>query len=476
MPTDATVPKTSRRRQKWWRPHTPKSAWLWALSVVSTTALVLSNVDGIMKFARAYTPWGLRAQFPFTMQISSTPGQSPGEAFYRVEHTQDGTLIRRDEKAAKFDLPSLDFRIVNNSSEATFVRELVLKVAKSTPDKRPVLVWPRKVNLREFPNLTLENEGWGVALDTKLENVKGIYAPGKKEKQTAEAFELPLGNIRNESPEIPFSSLFKEHFRVENFAETDRAKFSGTLKYSYSGPAGEKITEAKRFAVTVVNTEWEPEPPAEGPLADFQSVQVLDVDRENYAMPIPTSVNLEPRKAYRFVITLSSRQSAVHEFDVLAKLSNGAQIALGHYRLEYYLPRTMAPEIARLNSNPAPIQFNSLDDSADTAPGGDDLDAPDEPGDVSDIAASATTNPSKPAEGPDDPDPPVKPEREELTAVSPEKISKAPKATYPYGVAVPGHPEIVESPFLSGHFVNVSGFDHNALVQDPYVHQLFLVP
>src|SRR5205085_6562758 len=132
-------------------------------------------------------------QFPFTMQISSTMGAGPQpRPYYREEHIQEGTLIRPVRNHA-FGLPTLDFRIVNNSADVTFVRELVLKVASSEPDNRPVLTW-EQLNVANRDSLfTITNEGWGAALDAKIEDVKGTLVTKTGAKQTSAPFEIPLG-------------------------------------------------------------------------------------------------------------------------------------------------------------------------------------------------------------------------------------------------------------------------------------------
>ncbi|PYI93319.1 MAG: hypothetical protein DME97_06180 [Verrucomicrobia bacterium] len=497
--SDAVETEAPGPDKKWWRLRNTKPALLLLLSVVSTTALLLSNLEGIMRFVRAHTPGGVLSQFPFTMQISSSMGAGLQPIpFYREEHIQEGTLVRPLWKA-DFGLPVLDFRVVNNSAEATFVRELILKVATSKPDNRPVLTWSKTLNLADGEKeLTLENDGWGVALDSKIENVVATFLPKGKEKKTTAPFQLPLGNIQTKSREVSMPSLIKEQFNVERISDSDRARLSGSLTYSYVDSSGSKKPVVTPFAVNLINAASGPPPPAEGPdNADYESIQVLDHDRQDYSVPCPVSVNLEPHKAYRFVVTLCSRQSTVHDFDVILALTNGAKIKLGHYRLEFYLPRSLASAIKQLNASPTSPRFTSLDGATEDIPGIRE----DEPlsDDTENAFVSAKDdNPPIPAAGPGTEESPEVTEKsmESETEESPKaelskttKDTKPPpsspnardelnalKATYPYGIKVPGHADMVESPFSSGKFVDVGGFPHDSVVVDPYTKKLFLVP
>jgi hypothetical protein len=485
MSTGEHVPETAPARKRWWPVQNARSAFLTGFTALSTIALVLSNIDGIMRFVRAHTPGGVLSQFPFTMQISSSFGAGlQPRPFYREKHIQEGTLIRPYRSNNEFGLPALDFRVVNNSPESTFVRELIFKVAHSKPDKRPILVWRKRLNFAKGDKeLILENEGWGEAIDSKIENVIGTFAAKGKDKTTTAPFVLPLGNIHTKSREISLTSLLNEHFKVEKLSDSDRAKLAGSLTYSYVDANGEKKPGATPFSVTLLNAETEPEAPAEGPeKTDYESVQILEIDRESYSVSCRADVNLKPHEAYRFVVSLCSRQSATHDFDVIMVLSNGAKINLGHYRLEFYLPRSMAPALAQFTASKASPLVASVDEAQDVPAMGDEEDGADDFDKEPVTVASVNEDPDSPAAGPVEKtkstgyDEPTIAAEEPMESPDISEKPKAVKATYPYGIPVPGHPEIVESPFLSGKYVDVTGFDHNALVQDPYVRQFFLVP
>jgi hypothetical protein len=467
--------------RKRWKLLSAKSAFPWLVSATSTAVLLISNTEKITMFARAHLPGGLVRQFPFTMQISSTLGAgSQPSPYYREEHIQEGTLIR-PVRNHEFGLPTLDFHIVNNSSDVTFVRDLVLKVANSQPDNRPVLTW-EQLNLADGDKpFTITNEGWGAALDAKIVDVKGTLVTKTGAKKTSPTFEIPLGKI-GMTAETSLERLVQKPFELEKLSEVKSGRLAGTLTYSYIDPTGSQTSVATAFSTRIRNAVEEPPPPGEGPGKDeHQFLQVLDTNRQNYSVSCSVGQNLELKKAYRFAVTLCSKQSAIHDFDVIVTLSNGATIKLGHYRLEFYLPRTDAPLLAEVLAKPNSLRFTSVGGPDEALPGVDDEESS-EPTGSTKVAAEYPDEPVSPSTGPGGEDPATAEKRETAPDIETSQAAVLPvdskplKATYPYGIPVPGHPDVVGSPFLSGKYIDVTGFDHKTLVEDPYVHQLFLVP
>ena len=50
------------------------------------------------------------------------------------------------------------------------------------------------------------------------------------------------------------------------------------------------------------------------------------------------------------------------------------------------------------------------------------------------------------------------------------------KVFVPYGIPVPGKPDLVETPFSPGKYVDVSPFAPGTEVRDPYTGEIFRVP
>jgi tetratricopeptide (TPR) repeat protein len=50
------------------------------------------------------------------------------------------------------------------------------------------------------------------------------------------------------------------------------------------------------------------------------------------------------------------------------------------------------------------------------------------------------------------------------------------KGDYPYGIPVPDKPDLVESPYVPGKYIDVAGFPSGTEVKDPYTDKTFLVP
>jgi hypothetical protein len=59
---------------------------------------------------------------------------------------------------------------------------------------------------------------------------------------------------------------------------------------------------------------------------------------------------------------------------------------------------------------------------------------------------------------------------------APAAPTKVAKGDYPYGIPVPNKPNLVESPFSPGKYVDVEGFAPGTEVKDPYTQKIFLVP
>lgn len=84
-----------------------------------------------------------------------------------------------------------------------------------------------------------------------------------------------------------------------------------------------------------------------------------------------------------------------------------------------------------------------------------------------------------PQQQPFDPNGPVQPEvgsRQEAGPAPTAAPTKVAKGDFPYGIPVPGKPNLVESPFSPGKYVDVEGFSPGTEVKDPYTGKIFLVP
>jgi hypothetical protein len=66
-----------------------------------------------------------------------------------------------------------------------------------------------------------------------------------------------------------------------------------------------------------------------------------------------------------------------------------------------------------------------------------------------------------------------RPETGPAPTAAPTKVAKG---DFPYGIPVPGKPNLVESPFSPGKYVDVEGFSPGTEVKDPYTGKIFLVP
>ncbi len=52
----------------------------------------------------------------------------------------------------------------------------------------------------------------------------------------------------------------------------------------------------------------------------------------------------------------------------------------------------------------------------------------------------------------------------------------AQKDAVPFGIPIPGRPNLVESPFTPGRCIDIAGFAPGAEVKDPYTDRIFRIP
>jgi hypothetical protein len=95
----------------------------------------------------------------------------------------------------RWDFPTLDFKVLNNSQKTLFLTEVVFDIDESRPDPRPLFAIKRDVQQRYAGDLLLVNEGWCDLVDLiiSFNLLPGeLPAPVVPEPPYRNRIELPL--------------------------------------------------------------------------------------------------------------------------------------------------------------------------------------------------------------------------------------------------------------------------------------------
>lgn len=286
-------------------------------------------------------------RFPAEAKEKVIVDVSENSRFYKTSKTGSATTLQPMEMEFGFGLPSLDFKLVNNTDETIFVAKLLLSDLESTPDNRPELKWEKMIEFinEEFP-LKITNDGWGPALDVVVsgevraqEERTAIPVPGISKKP----FKFKLGNI-TESASIPLPELFRDMFGRSRPPMGTSYDLSGSLVYSYLGVEGKRESKEELFYVEVTGSlharAYQPSTHRYG--------AELAVNKKNYEISCDVSQELQPKAADRFTVVLHAGQSSLHQFRLSLVYNHNQQIDLGIYRLVFYLPRSQVAQTLRL--------------------------------------------------------------------------------------------------------------------------------
>jgi hypothetical protein len=66
---------------------------------------------------------------------------------------------------------------------------------------------------------------------------------------------------------------------------------------------------------------------------------MLQLDRQNYRLPLPYRPRLGPGQNQRFQLTLKAPKASSHQFRVVLESSDGRRVTTAPLDLQYFIPR-----------------------------------------------------------------------------------------------------------------------------------------
>ncbi|MFJ4867212.1 hypothetical protein [Streptomyces sp. NPDC088757] len=278
--------------------------------------------------------------------------------------------------------PVLDVKVVNNTAEAVLLHEAVLRVRSSEPDLRAV-----PILFSRGTDIVLENDGWGQLEDCAL-TFSLFAAPGTTARRVGGPFVLrsadlvesggrdgrrrthwPVaGALRScgADPATVRRLVGPERHSVWNrallldaalgpFAERGEAFVVGRLEYTHPGPDGAPVRAANPVRCRLdLTDDGSPRIGGYLPPAHRYST-VLPSARSDYRVAVPLSQFVQSGEADRFLVTIASDRSALHDFSLTIRYNEQQEVvAAERVRMELFLPRSREVEApSRHLSGPA---------------------------------------------------------------------------------------------------------------------------
>ena len=289
--------------------------------------------------------------------------------------------------------PTLVFEIQNKSTARVEITDFYIDVKQSVSDMQPALqleagyapgdcsggtVTPDEKDKGAFiPKMTLRNYGWGQVEQATYQfgfAGGGASATGLSKSipkfDTSATFDL-TDQLAKAGANITLLKRYaRSGFRCNSkdsatclgelkatgafgaLADKIRIKGNaiqlipdGRLDYSYKDVAGQMKTASApmRGELTIGGLIVQAECGAGGPpeLARPKPVE-LKLDQSNYRLPIPLRRAIDPGRNHQFTLALVAARSSNHDFQVVAKLSDGREIRSRPVNLLYFKPREPA--------------------------------------------------------------------------------------------------------------------------------------
>jgi CHAT domain-containing protein len=277
--------------------------------------------------------------------------------------------------AFHWDLPVLDFKILNNGTETLFLTEVVFDIDESKPDLTPFFAIQRDVQQRQAFHLLLANEGPDLCNLTIAFNLlpgeladppftppyrHSIELPELKDAAQVEIVDpfhdqgvdfeglelLYQGEWRSrEAFEIPTADGGKEEISAAE-VETRFRKCLGPFSAGVSTLAGEISfpdpsqsgdRHSVRFFAHVYlenkNRVGLPKPPS------YAYGTAFEVNRSSYQRRVQISHELKPGETERFTVKIAVAQSSVHKFRSTLKDITGEALDSTQVEMRCFVPR-----------------------------------------------------------------------------------------------------------------------------------------
>lgn len=280
-----------------------------------------------------------------------------------------------------FQVPNLDFKILNSSDKTIFFTKAIISVAKSQPDSFPIIVVHTGYSL----GFAIENIGWGKVYNCKIKfNLVNPYETSNF--NNGYMFEMNLGDFSSYPEETDLSKYFETlgvntkvvlNNYVSKTYSTDGkfytiiddegkektineqeynerwmkalgpfqnsvAKMYGEISYEGINTSGKKMKEKIQFE-DVINFEEKgcgmPAPPSS--IYDL----MLEGRKSNYTKEISISQAIKPNEFDRFNIQIAAPISSRHQFDITLFYNNNQKFTIPNISLNYFMSKADSSSI-----------------------------------------------------------------------------------------------------------------------------------
>lgn len=252
-----------------------------------------------------------------------------------------------------FVWPTLDVKIINNSSQTVFFHEARFNVRDSRTDLRPVPIihW-----LAGGPYLTLKNLGWGPMEDCSLRF--HLEQPEDPSPLTADRFLRLDGDGQPIDSEPLREALAEAGVDLQALGIDGRnrwichrppppellgpfksgwAAVIGDLEYTQTEPDGSRTRQRHGFRSLIIFVGAVPGGAAAPATAEYKIR--LRPDAKDYQVVAQISHSLGAGETDRFVFAFAAERSSLHDFSVNLLYNDGERLDCGLVALELFVPR-----------------------------------------------------------------------------------------------------------------------------------------
>lgn len=259
--------------------------------------------------------------------------------------------------------------VSNESGSPLQVTNAYLEMQSSRSDLQPFMV----LNAWQQDSFDLRNHGWGRADNARLD-----FGFGRDRQAVVGGFSLALGAlgaaevtpVRAMSAAVPAVQRLLEQppkcpsnqqvpaclarlqraqgmGRIAEIAYTRDdlvlTRLIGTLRYQWRDVEGRVQPREHPVNVELLVFRFDTGEGAEmggaaPEEAGFQPI-ILQLDRQNYRLPLPYRPRLGPGQNQRFQLTLKAPKASSHQFRVVLESSDGRRVTTAPLDLLYFIPR-----------------------------------------------------------------------------------------------------------------------------------------
>lgn len=274
-----------------------------------------------------------------------------------------------------FQFPTLDFKVINNSSKTIFFTKAIVSVATSKPDSFPVLIMHTGYEM-DFP---IENIGWGKVYNCSVKfNLVTTDKPS--DFTNGFMFDMNIGDFLSYSEKTSLSKYFetlgvntevilkryssatfggdentytiidengqektlneKEYEKRINDAigpfKNGVAKMFGEISYEGINASDELMKEKLRFENEIHlgrQGAGAPAPPS------FVYDVMFESNKTSYKKEIPISQAIKPNEFDRFDIKIAAPISSRHQFKVILFYNDNRELTIPNISLNYFMSK-----------------------------------------------------------------------------------------------------------------------------------------